>query len=884
MSRETESPSETVPDVEVELSGGEALPLVALDRAIGPLRRTAAYAVRRPNDGVRYLEVNGSRWIGAALHLDLPSPIRDALAAIGGRLVGFDHASGADRKERLRQIHQQITRLDAVLGLPLHAPIRRHAKARREEPASEPVDEVKKAPPRSGRGRKDRGRGKERDEGAAAYDAASEVEATPSAGRGHRLGDPALTGRPLSELGCDPSFVAKLAAHGIHTLVDLLWTPPVDEEVLRPLHGAGRPIPAGRAAVGGRVRSRATVLGPDGSRRARFSIQGAGPLDILCASPTPAWLAQRLTPGTRVVFVGRYVPGEPDGEEVERGGVLHDAEWVFADGHHAAHLARYGLDGVPDSAIRAEILRLAPLLDGLRDPLAVARAAALGLPSLADALRLAHQTVSANPEARKRLALDECVTAFLGLAPRGELRQRGIAHPIGHGLVARLGRVYEHQLSDPSQAALEAIKRDLRSSLPMVRLLTGEIATGPCSVALLTAVLVAESKSQVLSIATDRATAEARFLFAEPYLREVGLVARLLDDAPSKAQRDALRRGEVHIAFATAAALGAELEFRRLGLVIAEEDTTPRAALTELQRWRTPRPDLLVVASAPVPTVAFLRSYADHTLTEVVGALEGEQGAEVLGAAERMSAYQKAAAQVAAGAQAWVVFPMVRGHDALDAREVARLRATLAEQVFPGARIGVFHGAMSREDRLRTYEDFVHRRYDVLVATSIFEEGLPVPGGTVAVIEQADKLTLRRAARIRGHLARGDAGARAYFILADDADEASAERLRVACAAPAYAPVAVEDVSDVVWPEDGPSMPNLRWTRPARDRAIVMAAQALVADLIAEDPALRSGPASELAQGGRALWTRLFDGPDPIPALAPEANSGRRRRRRRKRK
>jgi len=852
------------------MGSGGSIPLEQLDRLLSPLRRTLAYALadgRENVTSVRYLEVNATRWVQSALTLDLPHALRDLLATLIGRLSGYDAATEEGRSERLQAMSQTLTRLDAVLGLPLESP----SKARPSGPTPR-----KKKPSKTG------ATAARRKDGSAASrarvkPARKREQAPKSSGPPktlHRLGDTGFEGRNLAELGVASELRERLGAHGVKTLLDLLLLPPVGEEVVRPVYGAGREIPEGRAAIGGRVQGRWTRLQPDGTRTTHLLLHGAGPL-VACwpSGATPAML-EALAPGEKTILVGTY-------RKTDDGTCLEDAETAIDWGTHAVHLARYDVPGVPDRVLRQEILRLLEGLEAIRDPLTREMAEAADVVPLDQALRYAHTAGSAKPEGRRRLAFDEALTVTFGRAqPRAEgSRNRGLSHPILHGLASQTAQFHPLALADPQQAVLEEIKRDLKRGRPMLRLLTGELGIGQGRGTTLALIMVAESKAQVMCISPDPVSAETRFLFMEPLLKEMGLVGRLIDDQPNRAQQDAVRRGEVHVIFGTSRLLEAGLEFRRLGLVVAEEAGAYHTIADRVAQMRAPHPDTLVFTTTPTPTEALILAYADHDLSVLEGMLEHPPHSELLPASERRATYERVAAQIAAGEQAWVLFPLVRGRDALDAREATRVKATLESQVFQGARVGLFHGAMGREERYRTLVDFQHRRYDVLVSTSLIEEGPPVPEATVAVIEQADRLSSDRITRIRAHVARCRRQSTCLFILGDEPDPVGIARLERLL--PRH-PFDADPDEAIPLPEDMPR-PTYRWLAPNRHRRFVIAAHHLALRILTTDSGMRSAANIEVARACRMLWPRLVDSPCPIPQ-PPSAGGSRRKRRRRKRK
>ncbi len=851
------------------------VPVLELDRALRPLRRVLAFAMRdleTHGPQIRYFETNGGRWIRPVLGLEFPEATLDEVKALVGLLDGFDAAEWAERKRRLEELYQGVARLDAQLGLPIETKLRPPDRTRPTPPIElESVEEPAVL------------------ELELEFDDDELLVEDGQFERRFRLGEPGQTGRNLGLEDASSEVLSALAEEGVETVADLLQLAPQGEEVLRPVYGAGRDVPAGRVAVSGRVRRRATWIRPGQASELRVIVQGMGPLTASWVGGSTLAIAEALAPEARVVLVGEL--------STDADPVLRNAEIATADGNSVV-LPKYGIEGVDESTVRSLIRKFLPELDRVRDPMPPLRLARLGLPGFAESLRDSHLRGSQRPQARRRLAFDEALILQLGLAtPRFQTgRERGIAHGISHALVARLCQIADITLNDSQQLAFEDIKRDLRSNAPMLRLLTGQAGAGEWVVALLSAVVIAENKSQVLWCAPDVATAEREFQFIEAYLREVGIVARLVTGDPVRAQRDAIRRGEVHVLVGGLDLLDRDIEFRRLGLVVAHERTAFGTASLKVAGLRAPRPDLLVVSQTPVPTAVLLSAFGDHDLSVIETPASSSVQSEIFQESSRDAAYQRANEAIDSGRQVYVVFPTVkvRGEDPLAPTDVVELKDgrqllhRFEEEMFPGRKIALFHGAMSREERQRSYDDLVHRRAQVLVCTAPIEDTPPISAASVLVVEQADRLDLTRMQRLRGRVRNGNVPGQALWIVGESPDPEGLGRVqRVAAEADdwAIAELEVQQTGLERWlARDVAGGTRLRWLDPTGDRDLLLWAREEAHAILEEDPTLRRGQFGDIGRSLRDRWEDMVSAPCPLPDAGGAANAQKRRRRRRKRK
>ena len=870
------------------------LDLLALDAAMSPLRRVVRYAVLSDAamSEVRYLGAIGARWVERARKAS-GGQLAEQFDGLAAALASYDALDGDEALAVLAGISAHVAAIDRVFGLPIPPQRSRGKSRRRGQGDARPETAEARAPKKGGetsgggkseggraasRGQRSSGRSRKRKSDDAV--AAQSTKQAPSEPSEAQWWGPSVAGRSVADLEGAADVAEALSAAGVQTVDHLLGLPIVGEEVLQPIVGSGRLREPGRAAVGGRVRVRYERLTSAGQETV-VVLHGAGPTEARWAGGAPRWLVEQLEPGRRTVLVGQVEIPE------EGPAILRDGALGTDDGKHAARMVSYGIDGAPDEQVRSLVAQALVDAQNLREPLPGAVVEEHALLGLGTALQRVHQQGSRAEQGLRRLKFDEALLAQLAMLwPRfGGNQERGIPHTLLHGLVARFLQLVDDDLNDEQQAAFEAIKRDLRSPMPMRRVLTGEVGAGKGLVAVLSAVVVAENKSQAMVLTPDAATAEQRYAFTQPILRELGLVGKLYSDKPSKAQRDALRRGEVHVLFGPTTLLEADLEFRRLGLVVAGERDTFGAVGKLCADLRAPRPDVLVVTSTPVPQQVLLASYPTFDLTVLRRGFARPVPCEVIDASDREIAYQAAAEAVERGEQVAVVFPMRDGEDVLDVRDAMRVVSALESRVLAGARIRLFHGAMSMDERNRVYDDFRRHRADVLVATTHLEAGPPIDGVSRVIIEQADRMRPSRLHRVRGHICGGRFEPKCFLVTGEHPDADGVDLVRRIARSRDGFSVSAQELADrgfesmvVEGTEPGP---QLRRVHPVQDLDLLVTTRAVARALLEKDPGLRRGGNQSLARYLKVRWSEFYD--TPCPVQAGGGGGGRRRRRRRKR-
>ncbi|MSP55840.1 MAG: hypothetical protein EXR69_09600 [Myxococcales bacterium] len=707
--------------------------------------------------------------------------------------------------------------------------------------------------------------------------------------RSWALGHPEHTGAPIATLGVfDAEELAALESVGIAEIADLLLRAPVATERAGDRLVFGVP-PSGSVIVRGAVRSRCTRF-QAGSKRFELRLLGDRG-SVICRWADPPEDIRRAAPGVEIGVAGRWEAGEaPESEpgaEAVWAGAVYEGEVLGTDGRGGDWLPRYDVPGVSDVRVRAGLrVALKGFVDGLAEhlpPDIVERHKLIGLGA---AVRDVHFPSNMSRKGRARLAFDELLQVQLGVAMMRQRqgRERGVANAALHGLGARAFAMAGWQLSDAQESAMDDIRRDLRRTQPMARLLQADAGAGVQDVLVATMLMVAESKHQVVFLCPDALAAEHQFLFSQELLRNAGVEPVLLTGPPRGPAADAIKKGEALVVFGTHAIAEDPPTFRKLGLVILEE----RASFgrVQLSRLEGDRPDLLVVTPSPVAASVALSVYGHLALT-TLPAPPAAVTTTVFGTDQREDAYAVAREAVANKNQVLLAFPLLRGADILSSSEARRMAETLRETTFPEARIAIFHGSLSKEERFRAFDDFQHRRVDVLLATTQVENGPVIPNAAVVIVEHAQEFDIVRLHQLRALVGGGARAGRCLLVLGET-DPGARSRIDAFCRETDGWQIA-ELQAGYTGSEE---IPGFTWAEPAKDRDLLIRTRQDAVRLLAIDPGLkRRVHRALLAQVRTRLGEdvsldvepeRVVVGATAVAAAAVAAQSSRRKRRRRR--
>jgi ATP-dependent DNA helicase RecG len=414
------------------------------------------------------------------------------------------------------------------------------------------------------------------------------------------------------------------------------------------------------------------------------------------------------------------------------------------------------------------------------------------LPSPARALSLLHfPDVPSDVEvARRRLALDEFVELQRTIRAR-RLRLQANARPLPCGGTNRLIRPFLAQLgfklTEAQSRVLREIRNDLGGRQVMRRLLQGDVGSGKTAVAACAALMTLESRYNVALMAPTEILAEQHFETFERWFGPLGVAVGL---RTGSRQSKSVNRHTTGLAnsippnaprftIGTHALIEAPVQLDRLGLVIIDEQHKFGVAQRETLVRKGPYPHLLVMTATPIPRTLGLTLYGDLDLSVIDQSPLGRGRIKTfLRSTDKLpKVWDFIRQKLAAGRQAYVVFPRIEESDRADIKAVTVEWKRLCEEFAP-AEVGLLHGRMPPAEKRRVMERFRENTCRVLVATSVIEVGIDVPNATIMVIGDADRFGLAQLHQMRGRIGRG-AHESHCILIADPGSEEAIERLKV---------------------------------------------------------------------------------------------------------
>jgi ATP-dependent DNA helicase RecG len=619
--------------------------------------------------------------------------------------------------------------------------------------------------------------------------------------------------------GIGPRIAESLAEKSIVTAEDLLYHLPFryeDRANPRALHEL---VPGETASVIGEVRG--SVLLRTRAMPIFEMTLGQGTGTLKCIWFRGTYLKDRFQAGQTVAVFGKV-----EASRSSRGfkmiqpqfEILPDATEEFSSlemGRITPIYETLGGSKLGARWLRRQLFSLLGELHGrIPETLPAGMLARLGMPWRDTSLRQVHfpdagvplsQLQSARTPAHRRLIFEELFFLELGLEiKRRKARERvGIAFAPDEKVRAALREVLPFHPTAAQKRALAEIVDDMKQPSPMRRLLQGDVGSGKTIVALQAMLIAIENGYQAALMAPTEILATQHYLAARKLLERatrnyrITLLTGSLDLHHKRAARGRIARGEADLIIGTHALIEEKVEFDCLGLVVVDE----QHRFGVMQRFRLMKkpgqaePDVLVMTATPIPRTLALSLYGDLDLSILDELPPGRTPIVTRrGSDDRADkVWQFVRKQVAAGRQAYIVYPVIEGpsddqpeldfpapeeEPARPAKRGAKppslferptLKAAtqmyeeLREGPLQGLRLGLLHGRLSPDDKEIVMRRFQRGELDVLVSTTVIEVGVDVPNATVMVIEHAERFGLAQLHQLRGRVGRGSA--KSYCIL-----------------------------------------------------------------------------------------------------------------------
>ena len=396
---------------------------------------------------------------------------------------------------------------------------------------------------------------------------------------------------------------------------------------------------------------------------------------------------------------------------------------------------------------------------------------------------------------------------------------------------ASAAKILPFRLTPGQRQSVKEIVEDMQRPQPMHRLLQGDVGAGKTIVALLAAIVAMENGLQAAFMAPTEILAGQHYGTIARLLSQSRFRVDLLTGSTPGLHRHTLsahiERGTTNLVVGTHALVQEAVTFHKLGLVVIDEQHRFGVAQRAALRAKGLRPDVLLMTATPIPRTLALTDYSELDVSKIPDLPPGRRPVRtwVKPESRRDEIYELIRAQLDAGRQAYIVYPLVEESEKIDLKSATEMADHLQTEVFPAYRVALLHGRMKQDAKDRVMHAFAAGQIHLLVSTTVVEVGVDVPNASVMVVEHAERFGLSQLHQLRGRVGRGQWESHCVLLYQAPWTDDARERLRAMAATSDGFAIAERDL-ELRGPGDffgtrQSGLPSLRTGDLVRDRDVM---------------------------------------------------------------
>jgi len=452
--------------------------------------------------------------------------------------------------------------------------------------------------------------------------------------------------------------------------------------------------------------------------------------------------------------------------------------------------------------------------------------------------------------AHRRLAFDEFFLLELGLAllKKREKAEKGISFRDSTLLVKAFFQGLKFELTDAQKRVLNQIRLDMKSPLPMNRLVHGDVGCGKTAVALASMLMAVENGYQACLMAPTELLAEQHFINIHGMVEALGLNVVLLTSSTKNRPVDDIAGGKAQIIIGTHALIQEEVRFKNLGLAVIDEQHRFGVVQRAMIRRKGFNPDILIMTATPIPRTLAMTLYGDLDISIIDELPKGRRPVitRVFFPSQKDRIYSSIKSELSKGRQIYIVYPLIEESEKLDLKSAIEGHDAFVK-IFPERNIGLVHGRMHHSEREAVMARFKAGDIDMLVSTTVIEVGIDVPNASLMLIVHAERFGLAQLHQLRGRIGRGGYDSYCLLMAYPPFSEEAKRRLKAMESTGDGFKIAEEDLS-IRGPGDlfgtrQSGIPELQIANIIRDIGVLEKARKDAFSLIESEPDLAQHPA-----------------------------------------
>ncbi len=451
--------------------------------------------------------------------------------------------------------------------------------------------------------------------------------------------------------------------------------------------------------------------------------------------------------------------------------------------------------------------------------------------------------------ARRRFVFEELFTLQLALGlKRNRITQKTRTPFSDVSAKDEFIKSLPFELTNAQKRVVDEIAGDLKKTTPMNRLVQGDVGSGKTAVAAVAMYIAAKNGYQSAIMAPTEILAMQHFETFKAFFEKSGLRVCLLTGSTKKKKEiySEILAGGYDVIVGTHALIQKDVEYKNLGLVIADEQhrfgVSQRAELAD----KGDNPNVLIMTATPIPrTLAFIL-YGDLDISIIDEMPPGRKPVSTYAVGESMREriYAFLKKNIDAGTQSYIVCPLIEETETMDLKNASDLKDRI-QTLFPDISVGLMHGKMKPKEKDEVMRAFSDGDIKILVSTTVIEVGVNVPNANLMIIENAERFGLSQLHQLRGRVGRGTD--QAYCILfCHSNNEVTKKRMETMCMSNDGFYISEQDLK-LRGPGDffgtrQHGLPDMKIANLFEDMDILKLAQSATSEILSEDPGLKNNP------------------------------------------
>ena len=339
-------------------------------------------------------------------------------------------------------------------------------------------------------------------------------------------------------------------------------------------------------------------------------------------------------------------------------------------------------------------------------------------------------------------------------------------------------QTFPFEFTDDQISAIKDVLNDLKNSKPMDRLIEGEVGSGKTAVCEVCAYAVCLSGYQVALLAPTEILAKQHYEDFKKRFNRFNIELLTSSCQEQDKIKERIKNSQTDIIIGTHSLISDDVKFKKLGLVIVDEQQRFGVKQRQMLKSKGEKADLLLMSATPIPRTLASAIYGDKDISIIETMPKGRKGCKTILLTNNSIAPEldNIKDQLKQGRQVYIVCASIDS-DVSKTKDVNRIYKSLIQVLSP-YRLAFLHGKMKSEEKEQVMSAFVNNEVQVLVSTTVIEVGISVSNATVMVIYDADRFGMSQLHQLRGRVQRGDKEGLCYLLTASK-DEKTLERLKV---------------------------------------------------------------------------------------------------------